>query len=85
MGKYPTERECSNFDFSKYRLRQTMAIRLKCLDCCCYQQGEVNNCPIEACSLWSYRLGRSLNVPVKTLNIIRKKASKGDDGNDKQE
>ena len=34
------------------------AIRAKCLDCCCDQLSEVRQCPVEACSLWPYRLGK---------------------------
>lgn len=32
------------------------AIREKCLDCCCGQDGEVRICKIKKCSLWPYRL-----------------------------
>ena len=34
------------------------AIRQKCLDCCCQQPKEVRACPVTACGLWPYRLGR---------------------------
>ncbi len=34
------------------------AIRHKCLDCCCFQPGEVRECPVSTCGLWPYRLGR---------------------------
>ena len=34
------------------------AIRSKCLDCSGGQPGEVRLCPIEACPLWPYRMGR---------------------------
>jgi hypothetical protein len=84
MSKYPTEKECSNFNFSKYRLIRSRAIRLKCLDCCSYQENEVRQCPIMECPLWSYRSGHYLRVPVHTLSHIRKKASNEDNKNEKQ-
>ena len=34
------------------------AIRLKCLDCSCWQQSEVKDCPSKACILWPYRMGK---------------------------
>ncbi len=34
------------------------AIRHKCLDCCCFQPGEVRECSVSTCGLWPYRLGR---------------------------
>jgi hypothetical protein len=33
-------------------------IRDKCLDCSCYQPGEVRLCPVTTCALWPYRFGR---------------------------
>ena len=33
-------------------------IRLKCLDCCCWQRAEVRLCPATHCALWPYRMGR---------------------------
>lgn len=39
---------------TKHALRK--AIREKCLDCCCWQHGEVIRCQIKKCSLWPYRL-----------------------------
>jgi hypothetical protein len=35
------------------------AIRAKCLDCCCYQPGEVKACPAETCPLWPFRMGHN--------------------------
>jgi hypothetical protein len=32
-------------------------IREKCLDCCCYQPGEIDPSTAVACSLWPYRFG----------------------------
>ena len=33
------------------------AVRARCLDCCCYQSGEVRLCTATGCALWTYRLG----------------------------
>jgi hypothetical protein len=45
-------------DYSKIRITASKAIRLKCLDCCCWQLAEVVACHIVRCPLWSYRLGK---------------------------
>lgn len=37
------------------------AIRERCLDCSCYQPGEVAHCPAKNCSLWPFRVGRDPN------------------------
>jgi hypothetical protein len=34
------------------------AIRAKCLDCSCYQPGEVRLCEAVKCALWPFRAGR---------------------------
>jgi hypothetical protein len=34
------------------------AIRLKCLDCCCYQPSEVRLCEAVTCPLWPFRGGK---------------------------
>ena len=34
------------------------AIRAKCLDCACYQIGEVRLCEATQCALWPFRAGR---------------------------
>ena len=33
------------------------AIRLKCMDCCCFDWAEVRECELTECSLHSYRMG----------------------------
>lgn len=38
-------------------LRPLKAIRLHCLDCCCWQPKEVKMCTVEKCTLWPYRMG----------------------------
>ncbi len=35
------------------------AIRAKCLDCSAGQPKEVRLCPVTACPLWPYRMGRN--------------------------
>lgn len=76
MAKYPTEQEFEEFDFSKYKLRQLKAIRLKCLDCCCFMESEVRQCTIKSCPLFPYRLGHSIKVPTIKLNELRKDIKK---------
>ena len=39
------------------RLTKAKAIRQKCLDCSCFQVGEVRDCHITDCTLWRYRMG----------------------------
>jgi len=31
------------------------AVKMKCLECCCWQRNDVRGCPIEGCALWLYR------------------------------
>ena len=31
------------------------AVDSKCLDCMCWQQAEVRDCPVVTCTLWPYR------------------------------
>jgi hypothetical protein len=33
------------------------AIRAKCLDCCCCQEGEIRRCTAVYCPLWPFRMG----------------------------
>jgi hypothetical protein len=42
------------------RIGRAKAIRLKCLDCCAYQQAEVRKCPAVNCPLWRFRMGREI-------------------------
>lgn len=54
---------------------QMKAIRAKCLDCCCNDTKEVDNCP-----LWDYRMGKTPKGVTKVnkldLNATRKKGDK---------
>ena len=34
-------------------------IRRKCIDCSADQPAEVRNCPVTACALWPYRMGKN--------------------------
>lgn len=51
------------------------AIRAKCLDCCCQQQGEVDQCPVEQCPIWPYRYGKSIQAREKRLAYLHSKDS----------
>lgn len=42
------------------------AIRLKCLDCSCYNAAEVRRCHIESCSLHAYRFGHGRRWKTKS-------------------
>ena len=48
----------TSHDYRNIRTTSSKAIRLKCLDCCCGQHGEVRECKIYACPIWRYRMGR---------------------------
>lgn len=39
-------------DTKSGRPSKPSAIRLKCLECCCWQEAEVRNCKIYNCALW---------------------------------
>ena len=47
------------------RLTRSQAIRAKCIDCCCGQVYEVKKCTVTHCPLWTYRMGKEveLNTP----------------------
>ena len=75
MGKYPTEKEMEFMDFSKHRLIMSKAIRLRCLDCCCFQEAEVVACGAVTCPLYPYRKGKAQKgVNVVTLPHMQKAA-----------
>ena len=42
----------------KVELTPVKAIRLRCLDCCCWNQNEVRLCAYKSCALFPYRMGR---------------------------
>lgn len=35
------------------------ALRLRCLDCCCFQQNEVKLCTATRCPSWPFRMGKN--------------------------
>lgn len=43
------------------------AIREKCLDCSCQQPTEVKECPVKACALWPFRMGKN---PYRTVKVL---------------
>lgn len=43
-------KECKNYK---------NAIKLKCLDCVCYEYTEIKKCDLESCPLWQFRLGKN--------------------------
>lgn len=40
------------------RIPLLKAVRLKCLDCSCFQPREVELCPVTKCTLYPYRFGK---------------------------
>jgi hypothetical protein len=62
------------------------AIRAKCLDCSCYQVGEVRLCEAVKCPLWPFRAGRhpwwgeGEKTCQTSANSEREMASEGDGG-----
>ena len=53
------------------RIPLLRVIRLKCLDCCCWQENEVKLCPADDCVLHAYRMGKN---PVKRILSKKQKA-----------
>ena len=47
------------------KVTRAKAIRLKCLDCSCYQYKEVGLCTVTDCPLWPYRYGRGYEDPLE--------------------
>ena len=41
------------------RISPLKAIRLKCLECVCWQVAEVKLCPSDDCMLWRFRFGKN--------------------------
>jgi hypothetical protein len=46
------------------------AIRHKCLDCSCYQPGEVQKCHVTTCGLWPFRFGKDPD-PSRTRGFAK--------------
>jgi len=45
-------------------------LRLKCLECCCWNVAEVRRCPIKTCILYAFRFGRN---PIKRVMSVKQK------------
>jgi hypothetical protein len=41
--------------FGNAQKSRALAVKLKCLDCCCYQREEVRHCRAVTCPLWGIR------------------------------
>jgi hypothetical protein len=53
-------------------MKPLAAIRRYCLWCCLNQRVEVQNCPVSACSLHSFRFGKGV-MAARILEVIRKR------------
>jgi len=40
---------------SEVKVPVAKAIKLKCLDCCCWDRNEITNCTVRQCGLWKLR------------------------------
>lgn len=71
-------REIKNIDDlnEKVKTNRSMkdAIRMKCLDCCCYQFNEIKACTISNCPLYPFRNGKNpfINSPKRELTEEQK-------------
>jgi hypothetical protein len=59
----PLADKCRNpwpnyLNHTKKRLPPLVAVRHKCLDCCCESAAEVKLCPATTCPLWPFRFGK---------------------------
>ncbi len=63
-------------------LTQMKAIRANCLDCMCYQPGEVAKCSHTECALYPYRFGVSPKGFKKVVQIepFLRRIEKGGEG-----
>jgi len=62
---------------AKNKVTPLKAIRLKCLDCSCWQPKEVRLCVHEECSLFPYRFGK--NPKRKGVGIVGSDFKKNND------
>jgi hypothetical protein len=59
------------------RVTRFRAIRLKCLDCCGNQQGEVSACAAHSCPLWPLRAGKGYEkMPQGDWDAVSKSSQK---------
>jgi len=52
------------------QLGSLRTIRLKCLDCSCQQQGQVDNCEFDTCPLWVFRYGKRPSSVAKRGKVV---------------
>ena len=81
----------SKLDLEKPITKPLRAIRIKCLDCCCYDRKEVKLCATVNCPLWPFRFGKNpyrgkstnSKMDEDTRKMLRAlKESSEDDGED---
>jgi len=73
VGKIPSEVP-SDFLSRYYGAKNPlMAIREKCLDCCCGSPSEVRKCVATDCALWPFRIGINPFRQKRTLSAEQKK------------
>lgn len=52
------------------KLTYRLAVRAKCLQCCCGSYLEVKNCTSIKCALYPFRLGKPPKEPVNCLDYL---------------
>lgn len=52
------------------KLTYKLAVRGKCLQCCCGSPLEVKNCQTTTCALYPFRLGKSPREPTNALDLL---------------
>jgi len=52
------------------KLTYRLAVRAKCLQCCCGSPLEVKNCTSIKCALYPFRLGKSPKEKVNALDLL---------------
>ena len=59
------------------------AVREKCVDCSCYQLGEVRKCHITTCALWPYRFAK--DPEPNSTRGFRESGAHADDSEEEEE
>ena len=52
------------------KLTYRLAVKAKCLQCCCGSPKEVKNCPCTDCALYPFRLGKPPKKEVNALDLL---------------
>ena len=52
------------------KLTYRLAVKAKCLQCCCGSLKEVKNCPCTDCALYPFRLGKPPKKEVNALDLL---------------